>query len=49
LKRNHPYRRLKKAFNDCQEDRTAPPPLTGEEEIQPSVPRGGDFWKNPHE
>jgi len=31
LKRNHPYLRLKKAFNGCQEDRTAPPPLTGEE------------------
>jgi len=32
LKRNHPYRRLKKAFNGCQKDRTAPPPLTGDEE-----------------
>jgi len=31
LKRNHPYRRLKKAFNGCQEDRTTPRPLTGEE------------------
>jgi len=31
LKRNHPYHKLKKAFNGCQEDRTAPPPLTGEE------------------
>jgi len=31
LKRNHPYRRLKKAFNGCQEDLTAPPPLIGEE------------------
>jgi len=31
LKRNHPYRRLKKGFNGCQEDETAPPPLTGDE------------------
>jgi len=31
LKCNHPYRRLKKAFNGCQEDRTTPRPLTGEE------------------
>jgi len=31
LKHNHPYRRLKKAFNGCQEDRTAPPPLTRDE------------------
>jgi len=31
LKRNHPYHRLKKAFNSCQEDRTAPPPLTKDE------------------
>jgi len=31
LKRNHPNRRLKKAFNGSQEDRTAPPSLTGEE------------------
>jgi len=31
LKRNHPYRRLKKAFNGCQEDKTAPPLLTGDE------------------
>jgi len=31
LKRNHPYRMLKKAFNGCQEDRTTPRPLTGEE------------------
>ena len=30
LKRNHPYRKLKKAFNGCQEDKTAPPPLTGD-------------------
>jgi len=30
LKRNHPYRRLKKAFNGCQEDKTAPPPLIGD-------------------
>jgi len=28
LKRNHPYRRLNKAFNGCQKDRTAP--LTGD-------------------
>ena len=31
LKCNHPYRRLKKSFNGCQEDRTAPPPLIGNE------------------
>jgi len=31
LKRNHPYRRLKKAFNGCQEDRSAPQPLIGKE------------------
>jgi len=31
LKRNHPCRRLKKAFNGCQEDKTAPPPLIGDE------------------
>jgi len=31
LKRNHPYRRLEKAFNGYQEDKTAPPPLTGDE------------------
>jgi len=31
LKRNHPYRRLKKAFNGSQEDKNAPPPLIGEE------------------
>jgi len=30
LKRNHPYRRLKKAFNGYQEDKTVPPPLTGD-------------------
>jgi len=30
LKCNHPYRRLRKAFNGCQEDKTAPPPLTGD-------------------
>ena len=30
LKRNHPYCRLKKAFNGCQEYRTTPPPLTGD-------------------
>jgi len=30
LKRNHPYRRLKKAFNGYQEDKTAPPPLIGD-------------------
>ena len=30
LKRNHPYRRLQKAFNGCQEDKTAPPPLIGD-------------------
>jgi len=30
LKCHHPYQRLKKAFNSCQEDRTAPPPLTGD-------------------
>ena len=30
LKRNHPYRRLKKVFNGCQEDKTAPPPWTGD-------------------
>jgi len=29
LKRNHPYRRLKKAFNGSQKDKIAPPPLTG--------------------
>jgi len=31
LKRNHPSRKLKKAFNGCQEDITTPPPLIGEE------------------
>jgi len=31
LKCNHLYRRLKKSFNGCQEDRTAPPPLIGNE------------------
>ena len=31
MKRNHPCRRLKKAFNGCQEDKTAPPPLIGDE------------------
>ena len=31
LKHNHPYRRLKKAFNGCQEDKTTPPPLTSEQ------------------
>jgi len=31
LRRNHTYRRLKKAFNGCQEDKIAPPSLTGEE------------------
>jgi len=31
LRRNHSYRRLKKAFNGCQEDKIAHPPLTGEE------------------
>jgi len=31
LKRNHLYRRLKKVFNGCQEDKIAPPPLTGDE------------------
>ena len=30
FKCNHPYRRLKKAFNDCQEDKTAPSPFTGD-------------------
>ena len=30
LKRNHPYPRLKKAFNGCQEDKTAHSPLTGD-------------------
>jgi len=30
FKCNHPYYRLKKAFNGCQEDKTAPPPLTGD-------------------
>jgi len=29
LQRNHPYRKLKKTFNGCQEDKTAPLPLTG--------------------
>ncbi|XP_020239246.1 uncharacterized protein LOC109818226 [Cajanus cajan] len=28
---NHPYRRLKKAFNGCQEHEIAPIPLTGEQ------------------
>ena len=31
MKRNHPYWRLKKAFNGCQEDKIAPPPLTSDE------------------
>ena len=31
LKPNHPYRRLKKAFNGSQENKIAPPPLTGKE------------------
>ena len=31
LKHNHLYRRLKKAFNGSQEDKIAPPPLTGKE------------------
>jgi len=31
LKHNHPYHRLKKAFDSCQEDKTAPLPLTAEE------------------
>jgi len=31
LNRNHPYRRLKKAFNGCREDKTTPLHLIGEE------------------
>jgi len=31
LKYNHPYRRLEKAFNICQEDKTTPSPLTSEQ------------------
>ena len=31
LRRNHPYRRLKKAFNGCQENGVAPNALAGEE------------------
>jgi len=31
LKCNHLYRRLKKAFNGSQEEKLAPPPLTGKE------------------
>jgi len=31
LRRNHPYRRLKKAFNGCQEEKIQPPPLTREQ------------------
>jgi len=31
MKRNHPYRRLKKAFNGSQEDKLVLPPLNGEE------------------
>lgn len=34
LRRNHPYRRLKKAFNGCQEIGIAPNALTGEEVYQ---------------
>jgi len=30
LKHDHPYRKLKKAFNGCQEDKTTPPPLTSD-------------------
>jgi len=30
VKHNHPYRRLKKAFNVSQEDNISPPPLIGE-------------------
>ncbi|XP_020237448.1 uncharacterized protein LOC109816744 [Cajanus cajan] len=31
LKPNHPYQRLKKAFNGCQEHEIAPTPLTGDQ------------------
>ncbi|XP_027922635.1 uncharacterized protein LOC114180521 [Vigna unguiculata] len=31
LRRNHPYRRLKKAFHGYQEDKISPPPLNEEE------------------
>ena len=31
FKRNHPYHRLKEAFNGSQEDKIAPPPLTSKE------------------
>ena len=31
MKRNHPCLKLKKAFNGCQEDKTTPPSLTGDE------------------
>ena len=34
LKRNHPYRRLKKAFNGCKENKVALKALTGEEVYQ---------------
>jgi len=34
LKRNHPYRRLKKSFNGCKENKVAPKALTGEEVYQ---------------
>ena len=34
LKPHHPYRRLKKAFNGCQEHETTPIPLTGDQVFQ---------------
>ncbi|CAH9081963.1 unnamed protein product, partial [Cuscuta epithymum] len=34
LRRDHPYRRLRKAFNGCNENRCSPIPLTGEQVYQ---------------
>ncbi|KAL6185455.1 hypothetical protein ACLB2K_041588 [Fragaria x ananassa] len=42
LEKYHPYRKLKAAFNNCTEDRTAPVPLTGEEllsRLEQEVPK----------
>ena len=45
LRRNHLYRRLKKAFNGCQEDKTAPPPVTRDEVYERVCQVNVTFWK----
>ena len=37
LRRNHPYRRAKKAFNGCQEFDVEPKPLTGTKILQNTI------------